>query len=125
MKKDNHVPTLEKRTAPRLPRNESVSIQLMFPSEDNACAAHVADSVTVDVSKHGLRLLLPECIEAGRIFDLCIEIAGEPRRFLLTGETRWCHRLENNPNAYEIGIEILHGEGTDYTAWEHFFAVGQ
>jgi hypothetical protein len=111
----------ERRNDLRQLRKESVSIQLVFPSEDGLCKPEVAAVVTIDVSQHGLHLLLDRPLEAGRIFDLCIELADEPRRFLLTGETRWCHAVRQADAQYEVGIQILDGEGTDFDAWARFF----
>jgi hypothetical protein len=117
----NRTDHTDRRGAKRLPRKEQASIQLVFPGENADLQCEVSRSFTLDVSLHGFRLLLSRELEPHRIFDVCIELAAEPKRFLLTGETRWC-RYNSEQSAYEVGLEILDGEGTDYESWEkHFF----
>ena len=110
----------DRRTSQRLLRKEEASIQLVFPCEDGTCRPEVAQSVTLDVSIKGFRLLLPKELEPGHIYDVCVDLAMEPKRFLLTGETRWC-RYNSESACYEVGIEILPGEDTDFESWEDYF----
>ncbi len=110
----------EKRIASRQLRKEDASIQLVFPCEDGSCRPEVARSITLDVSIRGFRLLLSRELEQGHIYDVCVELHNEPARFLLTGETRWCHYNGEQPG-YEVGIEILPGVGTDFESWEEYF----
>lgn len=110
----------ERRAAPRLARSEQASIQLVFPCEDGSCRPEVAASFTLDVSINGFRLLLPRAVEPGHIYDVCVDLADQPKRFLLTGETRWCRYNEEHAG-YEVGIEILEGEGTDFEIWARTF----
>ncbi len=112
--------TEERRGSRRIPRRESASIQLVFPGEDGSCRPEVATSVTLDVSIQGFRLLLSKALEPGHIYDVCVELADDPKRFLLTGETRWCHYSEKR-SGYEVGIEILEGDGTDFEVWARHF----
>ena len=106
----------EHRAAARLLRKESVSIQILRPCVDATCPAEVVASETIDISRHGLRLLLPEPLEADRIFDICVKLRDDPKRFLLTGETRWC-RYNSQRQGHEVGIVILDAEETDFNAW--------
>ena len=106
----------EHRTATRLLRKESVSIQILRPCIDASCPAEVVASETVDISRQGLRLLLPEPLEADRIFDICVKLKDDPKRYLLTGETRWC-RYNRERRGHEVEIVILDAEETDFNAW--------
>lgn len=110
------TPTDERRTTERFLRKESVSIQILLRDADGACCAEVVASKTIDISGFGMRLLLPSPLETDRIYDICVELEGDPRRFLLTGETRWCN-YNGERRGHEVGIEILDGEGTDALAW--------
>jgi hypothetical protein len=110
----------ERRGFVRLPRREEVSIQVLLPCEDGRCPSRVVASETLDVSCHGLRLRLPESVPTQHVFDLCIELGDDPRRYLLTGETRWC-RPAADERGFEAGITVLDGEGTDYAAWARHF----
>ena len=121
-KHNDPAPVGEHRTTARLLRKESVSIQIFLPCVDGTCSAEVVASETIDISRYGLRLLLPKPLEAGRIYDICIELKDDPKRFLLTGETRWC-RCNSERQGHEVGIEILDGEQTDFTAWSR--SVGE
>ncbi len=111
---------VDRRDSRRLPRKEPASIQLVFPCEDGTCRPEVATSITLDVSIHGFRLLLPKPLEPRHIYDVCVDLADEPKRFLLTGETRWC-RYNEEFAGYEVGIEILEGDGTDFEVWARHF----
>jgi len=119
---DDPAQAVEHRSTIRLLRKESVSIQILLPSMDGACPAEVVASGTIDISRYGIRLLLPEPLEAGRIFDVCVKLKDDPKRFLLTGETRWC-RYNTEWQGHEVGIMILDGEQTDYSAWSR--SVGE
>jgi len=114
------IEAVDRRDSRRLPRKESASIQLVFPCEDGTCRPEVATSITLDVSIRGFRLLLSKPLEAGHIYDVCVDLADEPKRFLLTGETRWC-RYSKEFAGYEVGIEILEGDGTDFEVWARYF----
>jgi len=109
-------PSPERRRAPRIHRQESVSIQLLLPCLERPDAPRVVTCETADISPHGLRLLLSEPVEPERILDLCIELDDDPQRFLLTAETRWCRR-NDRLSCYEVGLFIHDSEGTDYREW--------
>lgn len=124
MSKDSQPIQDERREAKRMPREESVSIQLISSCEDGRCRLEVAECTTLDVSVSGLRLLLFKPLEDGRIYDVCVQLNDQPKRFLLTGETRWC-RCNAEQAGYEVGIAILPGEGTDFEVWaSHLAQVG-
>jgi hypothetical protein len=112
----------DRRAARRLLRSEEVSIQLLLPSLEATGPATVVSSATVDVSVTGLRILLPRAVAAERILDLCVVLRGSPKRFLLTGETRWC-RYSAERGGYEVGIAIQEGEGTDHSAWSELLTA--
>ena len=105
----------ERRESPRLARRESVSIQLLLPCPDRTGCQRVVTTETADLSAGGLRLRLAEPLAAERILDLVVELSGHPRRFLLTGETRWCR--PDAGGGYEVGMLIHDGVGTDYAEW--------
>ena len=125
MTNSNPDPTAtdERRATERFLRKESVSIQILLPDADGAACAKVVASETIDISGRGIRLLLPRPLEANRIYDICVELEGDPRRFLLTGETRWC-RYNGERQGHEVGIEILDGEGTDAVVWYRALEAG-
>lgn len=110
----------ERRRNERLHRRESVSVQIVLPDSQGDSRSQVLETVTVDISREGIRLLMAAPLEQNRILDLCIEIEGQSRRFLLIGETCWC-RYSDLEQMHEVGLQIMDGDGTDYPAWsEHF-----
>ena len=113
--------TGERRSVCRFLRHEAVSVQVLLPCPDGSCSSKVVDSETLDISQSGLRIVLPEALAAHRIFDICVEFRNNPRRLLLTGETRWC-RYNEDSRDFEIGMAIQDGEGTDFDAWLRMFA---
>jgi hypothetical protein len=80
----------------------------------------VVAAETVDVSADGLRMILPCAVPPECFFELCVEVEGDPRPFLLTGESRWCRRVADR-DVYEAGFRIHDGLGTDYGAWAELF----
>ncbi len=119
---DNLDSKAERRSASRRLSSESVSVQVLQSCDNDSCSTRVIDTRTVDVSSHGMRLLVAERLETGCIFDICVELRDHSRRFLLTGETRWC-RDHSEQGGYELGIEIHEAEGTDHLVWGEMFAT--
>ncbi len=106
----------EKRRSTRVPLAESVSIVLFQSGSKTSFEARRVTTETIDVSELGMRIRTKEPIEDYLVFDICVELTGNPRRYLLTGESRWC-RYNDLQGAFEVGIEIQNGEGTDCDEW--------
>lgn len=105
----------ERRTKPRLLHNESVSLQLTLPGPEGPGSGRVVTTRTADLSPEGLRVHFSEPVPPDHLFDLVIELKDYNKRFLLTGEVRWCKQI--GPQDYEAGIHIQEGEQTDYQYW--------
>jgi PilZ domain len=108
--------TPERRAGQRIPRRESVSIQLWLSRAGQPGHPRVVAGETMDLSVRGLRLRIAEPVESDRILDLCVDVKDHPKRFLLTAETRWCRHDMGN-GGYQVGLLIYDGEGTDYREW--------
>jgi hypothetical protein len=106
----------EKRRLTRFPLAESVSIVLFHSGKEASFEARRVSTETIDVSELGMRIRTKEPIENSLVFDICVELTGDPRRYLLIGESRWC-RYNDQQGAFEVGIEIQNGEGTDCEEW--------
>lgn len=113
----------ERRRATRIPRRESVSIELMLPSPEPSQGPEVVATETLDVSATGIRVTLGKVLDSGYILDFCVDLHDNPRRFLLAGETRWC-QFNSESGRYEVGILIHDAEGTDSDQWFALFADG-
>lgn len=106
----------DKRRIPRIRRSESVSLALFHPAPGSSSECTLAATETIDVSQAGMRIYTDEPMDPDRIFDLCVEIGGQPQRYLLTGETKWC-RYNDAKRMYEVGIGIRDGVDTDFSEW--------
>ncbi len=104
-----------RRSKPRLFSNESISLQLTLPGVAGLDSGHVVTTHTVDISPKGLRVHFPEPVPADHLFDLVVELEDHHKRFLLTGEVRWCE--QKGPHDYEAGILIHEADYTDYQYW--------
>ncbi|MEM9102162.1 MAG: PilZ domain-containing protein [Pseudomonadota bacterium] len=113
--------TCEKRETSRVNQKESVSIQILSSSLDEAVAPVVVDSETLDISSGGLKIYVDQWIENGCILDFCVEFSNNPRRFLLTGETKWCKKIPGENTTFYLGIEVMDTEGTDFAPWHKLF----
>lgn len=96
---------------------ESVSIALFHPGLDAPLATQVVATETIDASEYGLRIYTDKPVDPDRLFDLCVELKGQVKRYLLTGESRWC-RYNEAQQKYEVGIAIRNGVGTDSSEWK-------
>jgi hypothetical protein len=106
----------EKRRSPRLPLEESVSIVLFRTGPQASFSSERILTETIDVSASGMRIRTDEAIDNDRVFDICVELRGYTKRYLLTGESRWCRYIAER-EVFEVGIEIRFGEGTDFMEW--------
>jgi hypothetical protein len=110
----------ERRDGPRIPRKEAVSVELRAADPDGPVTPQVVATETMDVSADGLRMILPHPVVPDCLFEMCVQVEGDPRPFLLTGESRWCRPAGGG--RYEAGFRIHDGVGTDYSAWSALFS---
>ncbi|MGD2082468.1 MAG: PilZ domain-containing protein [Chromatiales bacterium] len=106
----------ERRDGCRIARREALSVELRVADSEDSASVQVVAAETVDVSVDGLRMILPRPVSPECLFEICVEVKGDPRPFLLTGESRWC-RPVGDQGLYEAGFRIHDGVGTDYRAW--------
>ena len=109
----------ENRKSERMERRESVSIQIISSSQHKQHPPEVASTETLDISAGGIKLYLNGSVREKTILDFCLEYSGETRRFLLTGEVRWCQAVEDS--LFHVGIKILDAQGTDFVEWQELF----
>lgn len=110
--------TSDKRREARLPRRDAIHIQILAADLAGAGPAQVVHCRTEDVSATGFRVCTEGAILAGTILDLLIEVDGDPRRYLLIAEARWC-RPEGEGHA--VGFELLEAEHSDIGPWRALF----
>ena len=108
-----------RRIAPRMIRSEAVALELVKPGGPDLGSGQVLGIRTLDISRSGMRIAVSQPIDIGHIYDLCIDLTDHRKRFLLTGEIRWCRK--DADGQWEAGIEVLDGEGTDSEEWEAMF----
>lgn len=107
----------DKRDVLRTGLAEAVRIAVFQPDAEAESWCKVLATETVDVSLTGMRIRSDVAVAPDHLFDLCVAFHGDPRRYLLTGESRWC-RFDEAQQQYEVGIAIQKGEGTDASEWE-------
>ena len=111
----------ERRDGSRIPRREAVSVELRTADSGGSAPTRLVAAETVDISADGLRMILPCAVQPECFFEMCVEVEGDPRPFLLTGESRWCRPVTDR-GVYEAGFRIHDGVGTDYGAWAALFS---
>lgn len=108
----------DRRATPRHLRNDAVAIQIQRPDEGEAILGKVLVTRTRDVSAEGLRIGVEESLEEGNLYDLCVDVQGHLKHFLLTAEVRWCR--PDPEGGFEVGLQLLDGDGTDFAQWTAF-----
>jgi len=111
----------DQRRAARVPRVESISVELRPRYGSDPLDTRVVSTQTVDLSADGLRIRLASPVDPGCLLELCVVLRGCPRLFLLTGESRWC-RPARDGDGFEAGFLIYDGQGTDYPDWAALFS---
>lgn len=108
----------EKRSAERVARHDTIHIQILSADSGGGAGAEVVHGQTDDVSAAGFKLRTDRPIEPGLILDLLIEVGGEPRRYLLVAEVRWC-RPEGD--GFSAGFALLDAAHSDIVPWRQLF----
>lgn len=97
----------------RTRRQERVFVQLSatLSDEHNRRTSRCA---SVDLSRGGLRLMVPEELRLGALLELWIRLASERCNYYLVGNVRWCVPADTG---YEIGLGVTEAPATDGRIW--------
>ena len=106
----------ENRKSLRRNWEEDVYIELTTQDADGQYSKKVIGSVTVDVSREGVKLYVNEQILQGTVLNLCMNLGNEAQKLYLTAEVKWSRALADE-GWYYIGFEIYEGDNTDYDKW--------
>jgi len=104
---------MDNRTSQRFIKHEQVFIQVLSTE-----GAVIINTQTLDVSATGMRLLCEKNIEPGMIHQICIQVEGVEKRFLLIAEVKWSKPQETGCLA---GLEIQDAEGFDFEPWQELW----
>lgn len=110
----------ERRTAPRLLRDENVVVKILAAPERPELVGTVVECSTVDVSATGLRLLLETAVAAGSHLGMEVDMAENGERYTLGGEVMWSRETEA-AGLYLIGVHLLEGDGAEFERWNSLF----
>ncbi len=105
----------ENRASQRFIKHEQVFIEVM--SHDGAA---VIKTQTLDVSATGMRLLCEKQVEPGMIHQICIQVTGIEKRFLLIAEIKWS---KPEQGGWLAGLEIQDAEGFDLEPWRELWGT--
>ncbi len=105
-----------KRREPRLSDEIAVFIEMQTtPSADSK--PEFCITKTLDISAHGVKVLLDAELPLNSFHQLCFEIS--PKRFLLVGQVAWVAQC---PEGVAIGFALMDSAQTQFTAWQHYMA---
>lgn len=110
----------ERRTAPRLLRDENVVVKILAATARPELVGTEVECSTVDVSATGLRLLLETPVEAGSQLGLEVELTEHSDRYLLSGEVMWSRETEA-AGIYLIGVRLLGEDTPPLQQWRCLF----
>jgi len=104
------VHRVERRTRPRMPRKESLYVQLAAAAAPTG--ARVLRCESADLSSTGLRVGVSEPLRPGTALEVWIRLSELGCNFYLQGRVRWYCAA-----SAEAGIGMCFAEGTDYWQW--------
>jgi hypothetical protein len=111
----------ERRRHARLCQDDQFYIQVLAASESPDMVGLTMRCSTVDVSPAGIKLDVEQEVPVSSEIDLWIEIRPRPRRFFLRGMVKWCYDADAENHVYQIGVQLLDANSTDYEDWCRMF----
>ncbi len=110
----------ERRTAPRLLRDEKVTVKILAAPTLPELVGKVVECSTVDVSATGLRILLETSVATGSRLGLEVAVPEGDERYLLGGEVMWSRETEA-AGTYLIGVHLAGEEPRHLEQWRSRF----
>lgn len=114
----------EQRKHLRLPVESRTFIELVSPNLGETESGKLVACHTLNISRGGLQVALPEPVTVGAILQIGIELPGEESPLYLAGEVRWC--LRNNMDEerpYSAGFKLLNANSSDFERWGNLLAA--
>lgn len=114
----------DKRKHLRLPVESRTFIELVAPHVGETGSGKLVACSTLDISRGGLQVTLPEEVTVGAILQIGIELPGEEHPLYLAGEVRWCQRNSADPERpYSAGFKVLNANRSDVERWVALLAA--
>jgi len=108
----------------RLPVESRTFIELISPDISGAESGKVVTCKTLNISRGGLQVMLPEQLTVGAILQIGIELPGAASPLYLAGEVRWCLRNDiDTEHPYSAGFKLLNANSSDFHKWVDLVAA--
>lgn len=108
----------ERRDNPRLMRDDKLFIQILAASENPALVGSTLSCSALDISRQGIRLGVDHEAPVGSEIELWVDVNGMSEKYFLNGFIKWCYELDSDSASYELGIELIEKDLTDYAIWQ-------
>ena len=108
----------ERRQDARFQAPDSLSLQIIFSSENPGLLGKTIDSSAIDISASGLKIVFPHPLKKDSVLDMWISLKEPNKKFFLTGNVRWCTELEVE-GVFQAGIVLRERTDTvtDLAEW--------
>lgn len=115
----------ERRADARYHRSDSISVKIVFSSENPGLLGKTLDGSTLDVSASGMRIEVTRPIVLDSVLDIWVNLEEENRKYFLTGNIRWCTETDK-PGVYQAGLVLRERSDTvtDLASWRDLFKQG-
>ncbi|MCZ6503719.1 MAG: PilZ domain-containing protein [Gammaproteobacteria bacterium] len=109
---------LEDRVESRLGLEATIFVEILASDSHNAGNVLMCNSL--DLSEHGLQVVVDDEMPAGSIFRLCIDLKDSEPIFLVA-EVKW-QRPDPDADAFRIGFLLFESDDTDIQRWRELVA---
>lgn len=115
----------ERRADARYHRSDSISVKIVFSSENPGLLGKSLDGATVDISASGMRIEVSRPIVLDSVLDIWVKLKEDNRQFFLTGNIRWCAETDTS-GVYQAGLVLRERSDTitDLASWRDLFKQG-
>jgi hypothetical protein len=93
----------DNRNAQRYPEALSVTYALLTDRSTTPIFLH--ETETVNISRRGARLLMPEPVGEHTLIQLCIRMPALRDPILMVSKVRWCRALEGGK--HDVGVQFI------------------
>lgn len=107
----------QRRNHQRLPLATRTFIELLAPGIDHSERAKIVTCSTMDVSREGLQVKVPQTLILNSILNVGIDLPDAADTLYLAGEVCWCQPGNDQQNPRMAGLQILNASGSDIDTW--------
>lgn len=107
----------QRRTHRRVPLAARTFIELLAPGVDHSETAKIVTCSTMDVSREGLQVKVPQTLILNSILNIGIDLPDAADTLYLAGEVCWCQPGNDQHPPRTAGLQILNANGSDIDTW--------